>query len=492
MTEETDLLATRRAKQAAWLDAGDNWPNDFRREDLARDLAAAHAEADKASLEAAAIPAVVCGRVLLRRVMGKASFLTLADYTGQIQCYLRKDELGDAYKQFEAWCDIGDIVGIRGTLMRTNKGELTVAASEFRLLNKTLRPLPDKHHGLTDQERKYRARYLDLMVNEDARQRFRLRARMMQAIRAFFLERDFLEVETPMMHVIPGGATARPFVTHHNALDLTLYLRIAPELHLKRLLVGGFERVFEMNRNFRNEGISTRHNPEYTSLEYYQAFADYHDAMADLEALFAELARTMVQGEPVDVNGTPVDLTQPFERLPMRDSLVRYGGLAEAELDDPAALTRRLGAAGVTARNEWGPGRLIFELFEALVEDKLVQPTFITEYPAEVSPLSRRNDERPEITDRFELFIGGREYANGFSELNDPDDQAERFRAQAAAKDAGDLEAMHYDADYVEALEYGLPPAVGVGIGIDRLAMLLTGAPSIRDVLLFPLMRPLD
>ncbi|MEM9742127.1 MAG: lysine--tRNA ligase [Pseudomonadota bacterium] len=492
MTEDTDLLATRRAKHQAWLEHVKVWPNDFRRTHLAEELHAAHTDADKAALEAAAVPVVVAGRVMLRRVMGKASFLTLRDVSGDLQCYLRKDALETVYAQFEDWCDIGDIVGIRGTLMRTNKGELTVAASEFRLLNKTLRPLPDKHHGLTDQERKYRARYLDLMVNDDARARFRQRSRMIQSIRNFFLERDFLEVETPMMHVIPGGATAKPFVTHHNALDLPLFMRVAPELHLKRLTVGGFERVFEMNRNFRNEGISTRHNPEYTSLEYYQAFADYNDAMDDLEALFAKLAHEVVGGEPVAVGDVAIDLTQPFERLSMKSSLARYENMDPSSLDDPAVLRARLTEAGVTVQNDWGSGRMIFELFEALVEDNLIQPTFITEYPAEVSPLSRRNDDNPDITDRFELFIGGREIANGFSELNDPDDQAERFWAQVAAKDAGDEEAMHFDADYIEALEYGLPPAVGVGIGIDRLVMLLTGAPSIRDVLLFPLMRPLE
>ncbi|MEM1435239.1 MAG: lysine--tRNA ligase [Pseudomonadota bacterium] len=496
MSEESDLLATRRAKHEAWLARsramGSPWPNTFRRTHLAATLAADHAEQDKAALEAAAILVAVAGRVMLRRVMGKASFITLADYSGQIQCYLRKDALGEAYQQFEDWNDIGDLVAVRGTLMRTNKGELTVAASEFQLLNKTLRPLPDKHHGLTDQERKYRARYLDLMVNADAQQRFRLRSKTLQTIRTFYLERDFLEVETPMMHVIPGGATARPFVTHHNALDLPLYMRVAPELHLKRLLVGGFERVFEMNRNFRNEGISTRHNPEYTSLEYYQAYADYNDAMDDLQALFARLKAEVIDGELVDVNGTAVDLAAPIERLPMLESLSRYGGVPLGELNDTDALSNRLKTLGVAVGDDWGRGKIVMELFEALVEEQLIQPTFITEYPAEVSPLSRRNDADPDITDRFELFIGGREIANGFSELNDADDQAERFRAQVAAKEAGDQEAMHFDADYIEALEYGLPPSVGVGLGIDRVIMLLTGAPSIRDVLLFPLMRPID
>jgi lysyl-tRNA synthetase class 2 len=490
-TQDTDdLLAVRRAKLDAWKASGAPYGNQFRRSHLAAALHDEHAQADKAELEAQSIEVAVAGRVMLRRVMGKASFVTLADRSGTIQCYLRKDDLEAAYTAFTSWCDIGDIVAVKGTLMRTNKGELTVAASEFSLLNKTLRPLPDKYHGLTDTEQRYRQRYVDLMTNDETRARFQMRTRIVETVRQFFIERDFLEVETPMMHSIPGGATARPFTTHHNALDMPLYLRVAPELYLKRLVVGGMERVFEINRNFRNEGLSTRHNPEFTMLEFYQAYADYRDLMDLTEALFARLSTAVLDGKPVTVGDQAIDLAAPFERLTMAESLVRFGGWSESDIGDADRMRDALRAANVAVGDDWGPGKLLTELFELRVEEQLIMPTFITEYPAEVSPLARRNDDNPAVTDRFELFVGGREIANGFSELNDPLDQAERFAAQVAAKDAGDDEAMHFDHDYVRALEYGLPPTAGEGIGIDRLVMLLTGASSIRDVLLFPLMRP--
>ncbi|MGI9327655.1 MAG: lysine--tRNA ligase [Pseudomonadales bacterium] len=491
MTEENDLLAIRREKMQAWKDCGLGYSNTFRRNHLAADLQHDYEAMDKAGLEAKAVSVAVAGRVMLRRVMGKASFLTLQDVSGRIQCYLRKDDLAEQYAHFNDWCDIGDIVGISGKLMRTNKGELTVAAETFVLLNKSLLPLPEKFHGLTDQEQKYRQRYVDLIMNEDTRSLFALRSQVVECIRGFFIDRQFLEVETPMMHSIPGGATARPFITHHNALDMPLYLRVAPELFLKRLVVGGFERVFEINRNFRNEGLSTRHNPEFTMLEFYQAYADYRDLMDLTEALLSELSERILGGAPVDVDGSPVDLKQAVQRLTMAESLVRYGGWRESEIDSEDAMRAALTQANVAVMDSWGPGKLLNELFELRVEDKLKEPTFITEYPAEVSPLARRNDRDSSVTDRFELFVGGREIANGFSELNDPLDQVERFRAQVAAKQAGDEEAMHFDQDYIRALEYGLPPTAGEGIGIDRLVMLLSGAKSIRDVLLFPLMRPL-
>jgi lysyl-tRNA synthetase class 2 len=490
VTDENDIVANRREKLARWQAADGGYPNDFRRDSLAADLHATYADVDKAQLEVDAVPAAVAGRVMLRRVMGKASFITLQDVSGAIQCYLRKDDLGEeAYAQFDDLWDIGDIVGVRGTLMRTNKGELTVAATELVLLNKTLQPLPEKFHGLTDQEVKYRRRYVDLMMNADSRELFRKRSKIVQHIRDFFLDRQYLEVETPMMHAIPGGATARPFVTHHNALDMPLYLRIAPELYLKRLVVGGFERVFEINRSFRNEGLSTRHNPEFTMLKFYQAYSDYQDLMTMTEELLQSLSAAVLDGQPATLGDAQIDLNKPIERLTMLESLVRYGGFTEAQVEDETALRDLLAGANVNLVDTWGLGKLQMELFDLRVEGKLQAPTFITEYPAEVSPLARRNDRNSAVTDRFELFIAGREYANGFSELNDPVDQAQRFQNQVQAKDAGDIEAMHFDQDYVTALEYGLPPTAGEGIGIDRLVMLLCGVNTIRDVLLFPHMR---
>ena len=492
MSDDRDILLTRKAKMEAWIEATGGYLNDFRRSDSSSVLHSKCESLDKPALEEAQIPAAVCGRIMLRRVMGKASFITLQDIDGQIQCYLSRNDLGETYDQFTELSDMGDIVGVRGVMMRTNKGELTVHAKEFVLLNKTMRPLPEKFHGVTDQEIRYRQRYLDLITNEDSRNVFRLRSQIVQKIREFFVGRDYLEVETPMMHSIPGGATARPFVTHHNAMDMELYLRIAPELFLKRLVVGGYERVFEINRNFRNEGLSTRHNPEFTMLEFYQAYADYRDLMDLTDELIALLATDVIGKTEITYQGLALDLSQSPRRLTMAESLVEYAGIAESSVADEGTLRDALNKLNLKTEEIWGVGKLQMELFEAQVEGRLAQPTYITEYPAEVSPLARRNDKNSNVTDRFELFIGGREYANGFSELNDPVDQAERFRNQVELKDTGDDEAMHYDQDYVDALEYGLPPTAGEGLGIDRLVMLLTDSPSIRDVLLFPLMRPVD
>ncbi len=491
MSEERDLLANRQAKREKWLALGGGYPNAFRRTEIAAQLHATYADADKPQLEEAQFAARVCGRVMLRRVMGKASFITLQDGSGQIQCYLSKNDMGDeAYAQFQDLTDIGDIVGVTGVLMRTNKGELTVQAKELSLLNKTLRPLPEKFHGVTDQEIRYRQRYLDLIMNEESRKVFTTRSRVIARMRDFFNGRDFLEVETPMMHTIPGGATARPFVTHHNALDLELYLRVAPELFLKRLVVGGYERVYEVNRSFRNEGLSTRHNPEFTMLEFYQAYADYKDLMALTDELLAALCTDVLGGASINYQGLELDFSQASQQMTMAESLVALAGVDEASIDDEDVLRSRLQALNLAVQDGWGVGKLQLELFESQVEERLAQPTFITQYPAEVSPLARRSDHNDAVTDRFELFIGGREYANGFSELNDPVDQAQRFTAQASLKTSGDDEAMHFDQDYIDALEVGLPPTAGEGIGIDRLVMLLTDSPSIRDVLLFPLMRP--
>ena len=488
---ERDVRKVRRQRHDQWRAAGGAFANDFRPEAASAALKAQYGDWDKARLDANPVATAVAGRVMLRRAMGKASFITLEDGGGRIQCYLTRDGLGaEAYQAFRDLWDIGDIAGVRGRLMKTNRGELTVEAQEAVLLNKSLRPLPEKFHGLSDTETRYRQRYLDLIMNEPVRRTFALRSRIVQALRAFFVERDFLEVETPMMHVIPGGANAEPFITHHNALDLPLYLRVAPELFLKRLTVGGFERVFEINRNFRNEGLSTRHNPEFTMLEFYWAYRDYRDLMALTEELLKRLAVQVTGSAQLSYQGQPLDFGKSFERLTLAESIVRQGILSETEIDDADRLRGCLGDRGAPVEDHWGLGKLQMELFEAEVEDRLVEPTFITEYPAEVSPLSRRNDRNPFVADRFELFICGREIANGFSELNDPDDQADRFRRQAERKSAGDAEAMHFDADYITALEHGLPPTAGEGIGVDRLVMLLTDSPSIRDVLLFPLMRP--
>jgi lysyl-tRNA synthetase, class II len=489
--EENQVIAERRAKLAALRAAGNAYPNDFRRTALAADLHAAHDAKDNAALEAAAIRVAVAGRMMLKRVMGKACFAALQDMSGRIQLYVTLDGVGEgALDAFKHW-DLGDIVGATGTLFKTKTGELSVKCDGVRLLSKALRPLPEKFHGMTDQEQRYRQRHVDLITNPQARDVFVKRSRVVQAIREFFVTRGFLEVETPMMHPIPGGAAARPFATHHNALDMPLYLRIAPELYLKRLVIGGLERVFEINRSFRNEGISTRHNPEFTMLEFYEAYADYRDLMDLTEVLMREVALAVCGTTTIVYQGETIDLAPPFPRMTMAEAIRRYNtGYADVDLADIATLKRALEPFEVEVFDSDGVGILQLKLFEATTEQKLVQPTFIVAHPTDVSPLARANDADPTITDRFELFIACREIANGFSELNDPEDQAARFMAQAKAKEAGDEEAMYYDAEYVRALEYGLPPTAGEGIGIDRLVMLLTDTPSIRDVILFPHMRP--
>src|SRR6478672_12865364 len=489
--DENQVIAERRAKLAA-LRASDNaYPNDFRRDAMAGDLHAAHDGKDNVALEAAAVRVAVAGRMMLKRVMGKACFATLQDMSGRIQLYVTLDGVGEAtLDSFKHW-DLGDIVGATGTLFKTKTGELSVKCDRVRLLAKALRPLPEKFHGMTDQEQRYRQRHVDLITNPSSRDVFVKRSQTVQAIREFFVARGFLEVETPMMQPIPGGAAARPFVTHHNALDMPLYLRIAPELYLKRLVVGGLERVFEINRNFRNEGISTRHNPEFTMLEFYQAYADYRDLMDLAEALLRDVAQRVCGTTTLVYQDETIDLAQPFERLTMAQAIRRHNAeYAAVDLADAAALRRALQPFPVDVYDSDGIGLLQLKLFEATTEDKLVQPTFIVAHPTDVSPLARASDADPAVTDRFELFITRREIANGFSELNDPEDQAARFQAQAQAKEAGDEEAMYYDADYVRALEYGLPPTAGEGIGIDRLVMLLTDSASIRDVILFPQLKP--
>jgi len=491
-SDENTQIEARRRKMHAWRETGGGYPNDFRRSDFAAMLHEQAQDFDRDALESKALPACVAGRLMSRRVMGKASFAHIQDVSGSLQLYVSRDRLGaQTYDTVFKDLDIGDIVGATGTLMRTKKGELSVAVEEIRLLTKALRPLPEKFHGLTDAELRYRRRYIDLVMNEEVRDTFRKRSQAVQTIRQFMLDHDYMEVETPMMHPIPGGAVARPFATHHNALDVAMYMRIAPELYLKKLVVGGFEKVFEINRNFRNEGVSTKHNPEFTMMEFYAAFQDYQDFMDLTELMFRELAQAVCGTTVIEYQGRRIDFGSTFRRLSMDESvLAENPSLSESDLQDEGALRRALENAGGHAAPESGCGKLLFELFETTVEDKLEAPTFIVSHPTEVSPLSRRNDHRPELTDRFELFIGGREIANGFSELNDPEDQAQRFRDQVTAKDAGDDEAMHFDADYIRALEYGLPPTAGEGVGIDRLVMLLTDSPSIRDVLLFPHMRP--
>jgi len=487
LPDENAIIAERRQKLAALRAQGQAFPNDFRRTALAADLHARHAADDNAKLEPAAIEVAVAGRLMLKRVMGKACFGTLQDMSGRIQLYVTLDGVGaealDAFKRL----DLGDILGACGTLFRTKTGELSVKCSGVRLLSKSLRPLPEKFHGMTDMEQRYRQRYVDLITNAQSRDVFVKRSQIVQAIREFFVARGYLEVETPMMHPIPGGAAARPFVTHHNALDTELFLRIAPELYLKRLVVGGFERVFEINRNFRNEGISTRHNPEFTMLEFYEAYRDYHYLMDLTEALFREVAQKVVGTTTLAYQGETIDLGRPFDRLTMAEAIHKYNPAYPLdELGKPEYLRVALAPFDVEVFPTDGLGLLQLKLFEATTEEQLVQPTFIVAHPTDVSPLARANDANPAVTDRFELFITRRELANGFSELNDPEDQAARFRAQVEAREAGDEEAMFYDADYVRALEYGLPPTAGEGIGIDRLVMLLTDSPSIRDVILFP------
>ena len=489
--DENKIIAERRAKLAELREQGQAYPTDFRRDEFAGDLHSAHGDKEKDSFEETDIQVSIAGRMVLRRIMGKASFITIQDMTGRLQCYLRKNELPEGvYNEFKRW-DLGDLVGVSGKLFKTNTGELSVHATQLRLLTKSLRPLPDKHKGLADQEMRYRQRYVDLIVNEESRNTFVTRSKIVEAIREYLTAERFLEVETPMMQVIPGGAAARPFVTHHNALDMELYLRIAPELYLKRLVVGGFERVFEINRNFRNEGLSTRHNPEFTMLEFYQAYADYQDLMNLTEDMLRTVALKVLGTTEFEYQGSTHDFGKPFRRMTVLDSILHFNPeLTLGQLQDLDQARAVADGLGIPLKDSWGLGKLQIEIFEKTVEDRLEEPTFITEYPTEVSPLARRNDENPHVTDRFEFFVCGREIANGFTELNDAEDQAERFRAQVKEKEAGDIEAMHFDEDYITALEYGLPPTAGEGIGIDRLVMLFTDSPSIKDVLLFPHMRP--
>ncbi len=489
--DENHVIANRREKLARLRERGNSHPNHFRPDAHAAELHARFGEIDAAQLGTEAQVFTLAGRLMAKRVMGKASFAQVQDGSGLMQLFIQQSTIGeDAYADFKTW-DVGDIVGATGTMFRTKTGELSVKVSKVELLVKSLRPLPEKWAGLTDTETRYRQRYLDLIVNPEVRRTFEVRAAVLRAIRNQLDADGFIEVETPMLQPIPGGATARPFVTHHNALDRDLYLRVAQELYIKRLLVGGYERVYELNRNFRNEGLSTRHNPEFTMLEANFAYADYRDGMDLTEALVRGAALHALGVTRLQHQGFEFDVSLPFARLTMREAVARHNpDLDSAKLMQRDDLAKAAHATGVLVTKEMGAGRLLMELFEKTVEAKLIQPTFITEYPTEVSPLARRSDTNPDVTDRFELFVGGRELANGFSELNDAEDQAERFRAQVEAKDAGDAEAMYFDADYIRALEYGLPPNVGIGIGIDRLVMFLTDSASIRDVLLFPQMRP--
>jgi lysyl-tRNA synthetase class 2 len=495
--DENKLIAERRAKlseirEQAAEDNSSAFPNDFRRENLAADLQAEFGEHEKDALETLDHKVSVAGRVIRSR----GSFMVIQDMSGTIQLYVAKEA-----RSFAKSLDLGDIVGISGALHKSGKGDLYVNMESYQLLTKSLRPLPDKYHGLADQEIRYRQRYVDLIVNPEIRDLFRVRTQVIEFIRSYLNGNQFMEVETPMLQVIPGGATARPFVTHHNALDIDMYLRIAPELYLKRLVVGGFERVYEINRNFRNEGLSTRHNPEFTMLEFYQAYADYNDLMDLTEDMLRQLATqvmgsTEVRSTVKNENGEVVqekvyDFAKPFNRISVFDSILHFNPDITAEaLADESGARQIAEHLDIPLKDIWGLGKVQIEIFEKTVEHRLDDPTFITEYPTEVSPLARRNDNNPFVTDRFEFFVGGREIANGFSELNDAEDQVARFQQQVAEKDAGDDEAMHFDADYIRALEYGLPPTAGEGIGIDRLVMLLTDSPSIRDVLLFPHMRP--
>ena len=490
--EENKLITQRREKLAGLRESGNAFPNTFRRDSLAGDLLSHYQDKTKDELEELGFRVAVAGRMMAKRVMGKASFSQLQDMSGRIQLFLQRDSLPEGVYNdgFKKW-DVGDIIGAAGVLFKTKTGELSVKVDDVQLLTKSLRPLPDKFHGLSDTEIRYRQRYVDLIMNEEVKKNFYLRTSIIKFIRNYFDTNGFVEVETPMMQVIPGGATARPFETFHNALDLPMYLRIAPELYLKRLVVGGFERVYEINRNFRNEGVSTRHNPEFTMLEFYQAYADYNDLMDITEDLLRQLATELLGSTQVTSEGNTYDFGTPFTRLSVFDSILHFNpeisAAALSELDSARELAKSL---GVKLKDSYGLGKVQIEIFEKTVEHRLMDPTFITEYPTEVSPLARRNDDNPFVTDRFEFFVGGREIANGFSELNDAEDQVERFKQQVAEKDAGDNEAMHFDEDYIRALEIGLPPTAGEGIGIDRLVMLLTDSPSIRDVILFPHMRP--
>ncbi|WP_100159076.1 lysine--tRNA ligase [Proteus columbae] len=485
-------LQTRREKLSALRDNGNAFPNDFRRDALSDELHQKYDAMSAEELEAANVEVSIAGRMMTRRIMGKASFATLQDMGGRIQLYVSRDDLPEGIynEQFKKW-DLGDILGARGRVFKTKTGELSVHCTEVRLLTKALRPLPDKFHGLADQEMRYRQRYLDLISNEESRKTFQIRSQVMAGIRQFMVNKGFMEVETPMMQTIPGGASARPFITHHNALDIDMYLRIAPELYLKRLVVGGFDRVFEINRNFRNEGVSPRHNPEFTMMELYMAYADYRDLIELTEELFRTLTENVLGSSLVKYGDQEFDFGKPFAKLTMKEAICKYRPeTVMTDLDDMDKAVAIAQSIGIKIEKSWGLGRVQCEIFEEVAESHLIQPTFIIEYPAEVSPLARRNDDNPFITDRFEFFIGGREIGNGFSELNDAQDQAERFEDQVRQKEAGDAEAMFFDHDYITALEHGLPPTAGLGIGIDRMVMLFTNSHTIRDVILFPAMRP--
>jgi lysyl-tRNA synthetase, class II len=490
--DENRLIAQRREKLKALREKGNAFPNDFRRDSLAAELHAEYDEKSKEELEQMQVPVKVAGRMMAKRIMGKASFAQLQDMSGRIQLFLQRDSLPEGIYNdgFKKW-DVGDIVGAEGVLFKTKTDELSVKLTQVHLLTKSLRPLPEKFHGLSDQETRYRQRYVDLVMNQEVKDTFKQRSQIISYIRHFFEDRGFIDVETPMLQAIPGGATARPFETHHNALDMPMFMRIAPELYLKRLVVGGFEKVFEINRNFRNEGVSTRHNPEFTMLEFYQSYADYNDLMDITEALLHGLAKDVIGSSEIEYQGTVYDYGSKFTRLSVFDSILQFNSdLKASDIDNIESAKTVAENLDVPLKDSYGLGKIQIEIFEKTVEHRLMNPTFITEYPTEVSPLARRSDDNPFVTDRFEFFVGGREIANGFSELNDAEDQAERFKQQVAEKDAGDDEAMHYDGDYIRALEHGLPPTAGEGIGIDRLVMLLTDSPSIRDVILFPHMRP--
>jgi len=490
--EINEILAQRMAKLDAMREKGQAFPNDFRRDNISDELHKLYEEKTKEELDELAVEVSIAGRMMTRRIMGKASFATVQDMGGRIQLYVARDNLAEGFynAEFKKW-DLGDIVGAKGVLFKTKTNELSVKVSEVRILTKALRPLPDKFHGLSDTEACYRQRYLDLIANDDSRRTFILRNKIINCMRQYLNDHNFMEVETPMLQAIPGGATAKPFETFHNALDLPMFLRIAPELNLKRLVVGGFERVYEINRSFRNEGVSTRHNPEFTMIEFYQAYADYIDLMNTTEDMFRTITTKVLGTNIVKYGELEFDFGAPFIRVSMKDSIVEYNeGIEVQELETMEGLKAVAKRLDIHLKDSWGQGKVLAEIFEETVEHKLMQPTFVTAYPAEISPLARRNDEDPSITDRFEFFVGGRELANGFSELNDAQDQAQRFLDQVAQKDAGDDEAMYYDADYITALEHGLPPTAGEGIGIDRLVMLFTDSHTIRDVLLFPHMRP--
>ncbi len=490
--DEQEQIKQRRSKLNELRENGIAFPTDFRRNVIAGEVLAEYGEKTKEELEEQPVRVKIAGRMMTRRVMGKASFCHIQDMSGQMQLYVTRDILPEGFynEQFKKW-DIGDIIGAEGVLFKTQTNELSVKVDDIRLLTKALRPLPEKFHGLADQEIKYRQRYLDLIMSESSRNTFLIRSKVIAYIRQFLIDRQFLEVETPMMQAIPGGATARPFTTHHNALDMGLYLRIAPELYLKRLVVGGFERVFEINRNFRNEGLSTRHNPEFTMLEFYQAYAEYHELMDLTEALLRGIAQEVLGQTIITYQGEQYDFGKPFARMTVVESILHFNPqLTLSDVDNRDSAVEAAKKLHIAVKDSYGLGKIQIEIFEKTVESRLLHPTFITAYPVEVSPLARRNDDDPHVTDRFEFFVGGREIANGFTELNDAEDQAARFQKQVEDKEAGDDEAMHFDADYIVALEHGMPPTAGEGIGIDRLVMLFADAPSIRDVLLFPHMRP--